>query len=213
MGKLIFIIFGFLVLILALGAVSFWQAPDLSNPESLQTIVPKLQEISALGNKAGEDQYQKFTSSDGKFKIEYPSGWLALKDENLLRAMVPQEWFEKYELKTLILAQNFNGGFAQMTVYKGIFDISIKEIFEKMTETNKANGWTIEVIKMEDGENEGLFEGKYKNQAGALLYSKEKILMAENEGYLISVFAPEKDWQASEEIIDKILNSAIIKGL
>lgn len=203
MKKLIFILLGFLVLISALGAASLWMAPDSSNIETL---------ISSTNKKpAGENQYQEFASSDAKFKIDFPSHWMAIKEEGLLQALAPQEWVEKYDLKVLFLAQNFQGGeFVQMVVYKGVFEIPIEEIFEEMKKTNENNGWTVEVLELEAYANEGIFEGKYKNRTGSFLHSKEKILIGRERGYLISLFALEKDWPGLRDTIDKILNSAKI---
>lgn len=207
MKKLIFILLGFLILILALGALAIWKAPDLSNPETMQTLLSKLQPAAENQNQ----QWQEFTNSDGQFKIEYPSYWLAIKDENLLQAMTPQEWTDKYGLRTLLSAQNFQGGkFSQLIVYGGVFEIPIEEIFKKMMETNQNNGWTVEVVELDAGENEGFFEGKYKNPAGAYMHSKEKILISGKDAYWIALFTLEKDWQELTSTIDKILNSATI---
>lgn len=199
------------MLILVLGVLAVWRMPDLSSLESLQTALPELQKISSLGNESVEEnQYQEFISPDGKFKIEYPSHWLVLKEENLLQALAPPEWAEKYDLKTLFSAQNFWGGkFAQLIIYKGTFEISIEEIFEKMKENNEKRGWAVEVLKSDIKESEGIFEIKSQSTTtNTTIRSKEKILAVEKEAYLISLIALEKDWPDLVKKVDFIINSA-----
>lgn len=208
MKKIIFILLGFLGLILMIGLIAIWLKPDLSNFGTLS----EFQKISSLKGEepTEENQYQKFISSDSKFEIQYPVQWPAIQDENLLQAMVPQDWADEYDLKTLFWAQNFREGFGQLIIYQGTFDIPIEEIFEKMKESNQNNGWTIEVVKLETDEKKGIFEGEYKNQSGASLHSKEKILLEGKEGYWVSLFALEKDWQQFSQEVDSIINSAKI---
>lgn len=209
MKKLFFTILGFSALILALGAVALWQMPKLSDLKPLQDILPK--EFPKMPSLTPKGESTEFISADGKFKADYPANWATVTEGELLEALVPAEWAEKYNLQAIFLAQNFWGGeFTQMVVYKGTFDIAIEEIFKKMQETNEANGWTVEVLESSAYANEGIFEGRYKNQAGTLSHSKEKILINGKEAYWVSFFALEKDWQGLEETIDKILKSATI---
>ena len=213
MRKIIFISLGFLFLILALAALTLWRMPNLSGIKSLQDILPKkfLETIPAMKEK--ETELRGFISPDKKFKIEYPANWLTVDREELLKTLSPEEWAEKYNLQTLLLAQNFLGGsFSQLLIYGGTFEIPVEEIFDEMRRYNEKQGWTVEVVKLEIKENEGIFEGKYKNSAGTPIHSKEKILIGNEDGYLISIFALENDWQKLEQGIDKILNSAIMIG-
>lgn len=212
MKKLIFIIFGSLALILAIGLIAIWQTLNLATSESLETIASKLQKISSPGNKSTEEnQYREFISPDGKFGIVYPSDWSAIENENLLQAMAPEELEEKHGLKTLFLAQNFQESkFGQLVVYRGIFEIPVEDIFEKIREINHNNGWIVETLDLKTSVNEGIFEGKYENMASVRLRSREKILLSGKEGYWIAFFALEKDWINLEADVDKIFNSVKI---
>ncbi|MBI2450328.1 MAG: DUF3805 domain-containing protein [Candidatus Nealsonbacteria bacterium] len=213
MKKIIFITLGFLILIIALGAAAIWLTPDLSNPETLENIALRLQKISSLGDgSTTTDQFKKFISPDADFEMEYPADWQTIDNENFLQAMVPQDWAEKYNLRALFLAQNFlQGKSNQLIVYAGIFKIPIKEIFEKMQETNRSNGWTVETLKLETNGSEGTFEGEYVNPAGAHLRSKEKILSRGEKTYWVAFFASEESWLEFINTVDKILKSATIE--
>ncbi|MBI2041410.1 MAG: hypothetical protein HYT20_00120 [Candidatus Nealsonbacteria bacterium] len=80
-----------------------------------------------------------------------------------------------------------------------------------MEEVNKNNGWTVEILESKIEINEGILDLKYKNPAGSFVLSKEKILLDGRDGYLISLFAPEKYWQGLAGDIDKIVNSVTVK--
>jgi len=43
-----------------------------------------------------------------------------------------------------------------------------------------------------------------------LFHSKEKVLIAEDEAYLITALVSETSWQETKDDIDKIINSATI---
>lgn len=202
-----------MIIILAVQALSAWRMSDLSNIESTKNIIPKLQNISLQNKGAGTgNQYQEFIDSEGKFQIEYPANWLGVNSAEILAALTPPEWAEKYDLKTLFLAQDFQGGkFAQLIIYNGTFNMPIEEIFNKKIEINEDQGWKIEIINSQTQEKEGIFETKYQRDTNTTLLIKEKILTSDNRSYLISITAMEKDWSSLEADIDKILDSAKIK--
>ena len=217
MKKIIYLILGFFVIILVMQAVSSWQLKkwqealprDISG-ELKSISSEQLQELYS----PSENNYQEFISPDGKLKIKYPTGWLALKDQRFLKETVLEEWERKYNLKCLFLAQGLKAEkFAQLIINEGNFDMQIEEIIKEMVETNRQEGWEMEVIESNITKKEGTFEAKYLMPSGYNIYSKEKILLGEKKegktkAYLIAFIVPEKDWEEFTEEADFIINSA-----
>lgn len=168
--------------------------------------LPQIQDITSQNQNEEPSSY-----SNGKLKIEYPSNWLGVNSAEILAGLTPPDWAEKYNLKVLLLAQNFQGGkFTQLIVYRGEFAMPIEEIFNKNKEGNEEQGWEIKVLESEIQENDAIFELEYKKEPGAALHAKEKILLNGNEAYLVSITAQENDWPETKETIDKIIDSAIM---
>lgn len=212
MKKIFFVFSASLMLILAILFWSAWQKSNFSNTESLKNIIQKLRNVSPQNNESAvESQYQEFTNSDGEFKIKYPADWSAINSPEILTALTPLEWAEKYDLRTLFLAQDFTeNSFIQLIVYEGNFDISAKEIIEEIKKNNQKQGWSVKIIESDVGETETTFEASYARQGSPNLYSKEKILVVGRQAYLISLIAPEEKWQDFAQEANLAINSAAI---
>ena len=216
--KIILIFFGIILLIGLLfnylGRKQLSKLGEVIPPEKLsqiQSISPE----EILKPEEGEREYKEFISPNGELKMKYPSDWIEIKDE-VLEKIIPKEYGKRYELKILFSAQKFKmgGEFAQIIVSRGNFEagISFDEILEEMKESNRQQGWNMEIIKLEIEVNIAIFEAKYQKLDRYDTYSKEKILLGEEkEGkrkvYLIAFVTFEKDWAGFEKEADEIIQS------
>lgn len=203
----LYIFFGFASLIVAIWLLSNWQGSNWQKNFIKTTGFQPPEEISYTPTQKGD---KEFVSPDGKLKLKYPADWLVFEGNEFLETTVPQDWKEKYDLKTLFLSQKFRAdGFAQIIVYQGSFDFPIEEIIEKMHATNREQGWRVEIIDSDIKEKTGVFETRSAVPQSYALYSKEKIIKeGENNAYLISFIALDKDWQKFAGEADAILESA-----
>jgi len=206
------LIFSAIIILAALLITYFWdQEKDKfrgitsDNFSQIKPILPE--EIFGDQN----DNYEEFISPDGKLKMKYPSDWLEINDEEMLEEVIAQEWADKYNLKTLFLAQKLKlGESSQIVVNEGDFDIGFEEIIEEMKKSNLAKGWNMEII--DSNAEEGIFEANYQKPDHYELHSREKVLFGEQkEGlmktYLVAVIVFDKDWEASKSIVEEIIGS------
>jgi hypothetical protein len=174
-----------------------WEPLDLESIENLPSILRK----DTPGNK-------EFVNFDRKLRLAYPSSYITVEDETILKALTHQEWVEKYNLQTLFSAQKFKEDeFSQIIIHKGTFGLSIEEIIEENRAIEESQGWSIEIIDIEIKENEGILKTKYTNSSTSFLYVKEKILQLGKETYLISIFYLPKDVSSLEQEINEIIDS------
>lgn len=154
-----------------------------------------------------EDDYKKFVSPDGKLKAAYPPNWLEITDEETLEQIFSEEWTDKYNLKTILLAQGIKEEkLAQLIISEGVFNIQFEEIIEEMKENNQEQGWNMEII--ESSLEEQIFEAEYQKENQIDLHSKEKILLGEQgKNYLAAFIVFSKDWEEFKQEAEKIINS------
>lgn len=203
MKKLLFILFGFFVLISAIWLLSSWQSGNWRE-NLLQNVSPKLKAVEPEES----NNYKEFTSPDGKFKMKYSDSWLTVENQGLFTAAAPKEWQEKYNLATIFLAQSFSTGkFAQLMVQKGVFDIPAEEIIEEMKKTNRKQELNMEIVKSNTKDDKAVFEARYLTANSPNLYSKEAILSVGEKTYLIAFIILEKDWPEFAQEADAILES------
>ena len=191
-----------------------WQSGNWEE-NLLQNVLPKLKSIEP-GESPGfsssiSSDYKEFTSPDGKLKIQYPSSWFDIENESLFAAATPKEWQEKYNLKTLFLAQYFKtDGFAQLMVQEGVFDIVPQEIIEEMKKMNRKQELNMEIVKSDIQDDKAVFEARYLTANSPNLYSKEEILLVGEKTYLIAFITLEKDWPEFSEETNLLLSSVQI---
>ncbi len=224
--KNIFIILGLLMFAAFLGMMANWHFQELiknlnrSSSELKEFTAPpferikeELKSISPLSSgDSSENNYQEFVSADKKLRMEYPANWIAMEEKP--QDLVPKDWQETYNLKTIFLAQHFGeNGLAQIIVYQGNFPCSIEEIIEKIRDANRQQGQEIEVVNSKIEEKEGTFEAIYIISEDYSLHSKEKILKESGENTYLVVFAAfDKNWGDFVEEADFVINSARILG-
>lgn len=194
-----------LVVILFLSGATYWNFKNWR--KSLKEVeMPKFEmpKFEPFPKKEGSKEW---VSPDGKLKITYPADWMEM-DIRVLENYIQRE----LEEKPLFLAQKFSiekAAFAFLTVNKLKFEENsgIEEVLEKMKEDVKKREGEIEVLKLETKDKEAIFEAKYKGKDGPTFQSKEKMII-EEEVYLISFFAFEKDFPKFQNEAVEIINSA-----
>src|SRR3989344_5251709 len=205
MKKSFYVPLGILLFSLLLGFINKW------NWQASQKPLPQNGLESINTEAANQNNYKEFVTADKNFRINHPAAWFRLEDENILAAFNSKEWGEKYDLKTIFVAQNLQQGrFAQIIVQEGVFDINIKEILQKMKDSNQKQQSEMEIIKSDIEGNKGVFEIRYLTPKAPALYSKEMILLGKEKTYLIAFIALENDWQEFSEEANFLLGSAQI---
>jgi len=190
------------------------QIQQLLQEKGLDSI-SDLSEIRSMDFEKKEQGYKEFVSLDGKLKLNYPSGWLEVKGDDLNEL---EKKAEAYDLKLLFLAQNLNlTEFGQIIVHEGYFDYQkeFEQIIETMKQVNQEQGWNMQIINMEVRDEEVVFEAEYQKTEHYSIYSKEKIILIETiEGKkkmgLMAFIVFKKDWSGFKEQADFIIDSIII---
>lgn len=199
-------------IIIGLVVITNWRFKNWQDGFSRESLL-KLPDLGGIDDLSSsqETTSQKFISKDGRLVIDYPADWAALEQQEIISAMAPEIWVEKYGLQTLLFALTTDGKSGQLIVYKGNFGgLTAKEIIGEIKQITEERGWKMDIVSSEIKENGAVFEAKYQTSDNFFFHSKEKILTNQNESYIISVIVPEQNWLGAKEDIDKILNSAII---
>jgi len=193
-----------IIVILFLSGATFWNfkswRKSLGQVELPKFEMPKMELFPEKGGS------KEWTSPDGKLKMKYPADWIEV-DIKMLENYVQRE----VEEKPLLVAQKFSiekSTLVFLTVNKLNFEESVEfeEILEKMKEDAKKREGKMEVLNSEIKDKEMVFEAKYTKKGGTVFLSREKILL-EKGGYLVSVFAFEKDWSEFKKEAEEIINS------
>ena len=108
-----------------------------------------------------------------------------------------------------MFALKTNDESALLVVYKGTFGLTAKEILEEMKKTAQNQGWKMNIVSSEVDEKKAVFEAEYETSGGLLFHSKEKIIIAGNKAYLITVLISKGSWINLTEEINSIINLAI----
>ena len=204
------IIFCLLLIILGLVAITNRRFRGLNEKLSSELLELNFDEIEEAYS-AKEAPLQRFSSQYGKLTIDYPLDWAAMEQQEIIGAMAPETWREKYGLRTLLFAMQINNGSSQLVAYKGNFGgLGVRGIIEEIKGASQNQGWKMNVVSSEVEEKKAVFEAKYETSDGLLFHSKEKILINGNEAYLITALSLEEDWQEARDNIDKIVDSAIV---
>ncbi len=216
MKNRILIILGLFLTVILLGFLTNWHFREMiknlkeSSSELKKISAPQIESeeklLKGLPFFSSENNYQEFTSSDQKLKIKYPASWLVGPRTEYLQELIPPDWKEAHDLKIIFSAQYLGvKGFAQIIVYQGKFNFSVQEIFEKMHQTNRQQGWQVEILDSQIEKDEGIFEAIYTSETNKF-HSREKILKTDKENtFIISFVAPEQYWQNFTQEVDLVL--------
>jgi len=195
------------VLIVGLGLITHWQF--LSFKKSLTEIGPpeiKIPEPKLELPSQESKEHKEFISPDGKLKLEYPDNWMEMGQGFLEK--FNQEAVQLNEAKILLFVFQFKLEKAALS-FLTVQELNLKkvdEIIEGMKKDTEEKGGEMEIVKIETENENAYFEAKYKRE-NSDSHSKERIIITGESSYLVSVFSPEKDWQATIDEADSILNS------
>lgn len=178
--------------------------------ESLSNVeMPKFEmpEFEIPSKKEGG--YKEWISPDGKLKIKYSTDWMEMKKE------IFEGFIQENKGKTLFFAQKFEmekAAQAFLTVRELILEKEreFEEIIEEMKKNVEEKEGKMEILNLDIEDKTAIFEAKYRGETGLPLHSKEKIILNEEKGYLISFSTFEKNWQDFKEEAEEIINSAIL---
>jgi len=202
----------FIIIIIAIFGLSFaiyWQFKSFQ--ESLTRVeLPefKVPEVSFELWPGEEEGYKEWISPDGKLKIKYPSYWIEMEEESLKSYLSPSEKGEvllfayRFQLKgftfttpSFLVVQNLN------------FEKNLEKVIEEMEKEAQEREGEMKIINLKIEENQAEFEAEYKSKIGEIFYSKEKLILVEENLYSISIFSAKKDWTRIEEEANEIFDS------
>jgi len=195
-------------IILLLSGATYWHFKNwrksLSEAEMPKFEMPKFE----IPSKKEED-YKEWISQDGKLKMKYPADWMEMKKE------IFEGFTQEDKGKTLFFAQKFElekAAQAFLTVQELNLEEEngIEEIIEEMKKNVEEKEGEMEILKLEIEDKTAVFEASYKGKTGFPLRSKEKIILNEKKGYLISFSTFEKNWPDLQKEAEEIINSAIL---
>jgi len=194
-----------ILIILFLSGATYWNfktwRKSLGKVELPKFEMPKME----LSPK--KEGYKEWISPDEKLKLKYPAEWMEM-DIRTLESYVQRE----IEEKPLFLAQKLvieksTIVFLTVNKLKPEAGSNAEEILEKMKEDAKKREGEMGISNFEIEDKIAIFEAKYKRKDGPVFHSKEKMIL-NNETYLISFFAFEKDWSVFEKEGEEIIDSA-----
>ncbi len=156
-----------------------------------------------------EGGYKEFVSPDGELKMKYPADWMEMKKEMF------EGFTQEGEGKTLFFAQKFE--FEKTAqAFLTVQELNLKEkkgaeeIIEEMKKDVEAKEGKMEILKLEIEDKTAVLEASYKGKTGFPLRSKEKIILNEKKGYLISFSTFEKNWPDLQKEAEEIINSTTL---
>lgn len=197
-----------LIIFLAIGGLAFLAYSQfkgfqetISGIELLEFKVP---EVSLeLPQEEGQGQ-KEFVTPDGELKLKYSANWLEMEKASLEKTMKSE--------KGEILLFAYKSSFKELALYFLVvqqlsLEAGPEAILEETKKDIESKGGEMEIINLKLEENEAEFEAKYQIENKGLFYAKEKIVLAGENYYLITVFSSEKDWPEISTEADTILNS------
>ena len=195
------------VMILGLTFAVYWHFKSFQ--QSLSEVnLPKFKmpEINSelWGQKEG---YKEWTSPDEKLKINYPGYWLEMEEESFKNYFLQST--EKAE--TLFFAYRFNlknlGALNFLVIQKLNLGKNLEKIIEQMEKDAEESGGEMKILDLNIGEGQAEFEAKHKSNTGNIFYSKEKLLLAEENVYLVGIYSQKNDWSKIKNEASEILGS------
>ncbi len=197
-----------LVIFLAIGGLTFLAYHQFAGFQKIISRVEmpkfKVPEVS-LETPSEKDQNQKeFITSGGELKLKYSAGWLEMEKSSLEKTMKSE--------KGEILLFAYKSSLKELALYFLVIQQLRLEggpevIIEEIKKDVESKGGEMEIVNSKLGENGAEFEAKYQIENKGLFYAKEKIVLAGENCYLITVFSSEKDWSKISSETDSILDS------
>lgn len=198
-----------IISILALSVITYQQFKgfrEISSEIDLPEF--KMPEFN-LSNLQENTENKEFISPDNKLRIEYPSSWLVLPKEGLEN--LNQE-IVKINSEILFFAQKFNlqdATFISLAIQKLHLEEGqdLETVIYQMEEDAKKEEKNGEILQSKINDKNAYLETRYKKEGEATFITKEKAILHENEVYIITFIAQEKNWSIFEEEVEEIFNS------
>ncbi len=201
--------------------------PDLDEFEMPGFEIPGMEQI--FPQRKGEQEFIKFISPDQRLTFKYPFAWMRLEEKILKygdEEMIPEG------VEILFFAQGMNiERMASISLFALKIDMGEKATFENVIEKIKKDAYEreieIEIIELKEIEPEKtqirergeaersvLDETKFhrlkirhKHKEELSYISRKKIILTENQAYLIALIVLEDHLPVFEREIEKILDS------
>ena len=212
MNKKIFI--GLILLAILLSFLSYRQIREfrgvLQQAPDLKLEIPPLEplEFPLVRNQEKE---KEFITPDGRLKIRYSGNWLE-GGEEILRAFGAQVGPKLAEAEIIFFAFqiDWKKPFPSYLILQKIGDKGVEEVIEAMKKDIIEREGEIEILSLKKENDRALIEARYKIKMGAtffLLRSKGKIILTEEQNYLLTVLSSEEKWPDIEPEAKRILES------
>lgn len=177
----------------------------------------KLEQFQGIFGEIIPDEitFKKFITPDKNIQIKYPDHWFKAEGEILKDLFpIPRHIKEKYDFTTLLVVKDIDiYGVLTLMINRLTADtpLGFDDVIRVIKDINTPQGVEINILSSEIKENKAIFEAIYKRD-NERLRSKEKILFLEQEQkvFLVTFLAPEKMWKDTQELRNKIINSAQI---
>ena len=199
------IAFIFLLSLAAFGQFRNFQK-SLSKIDLSKFEIPKFE----IALPSPEEETREFIDEHGELRFEYSTEWIEWNKtilETLNKEML------KEEAEILLYAQKTKlekSAFAFLVVQKLSFktDKNLEELIEKIEKESKEKGVETEIINLKIEDKEAIREIiVYQKESGLIFHSKEKIILNQNKGWIITVFTLQNNWAEFEKEFEKILQS------
>jgi hypothetical protein len=191
-----------IALIVFCGLMSYRQFEELGeSPKEIN--LPKLEkpEFNLESLLEEEKELKEFISPDGKLSLKYSANWVG--SDQILAKNIKQGVITVKEAELLFLASRFDFE-KQAGAFLAIEKTDAKKTLEEIIEEIKQEATFVD-SKKENGA--AVLEAKYKNEDAPEFYLKGRVILGENETYLITISTPERDWPIFKEEADQIFNS------
>ncbi len=191
-----------IALIVFCGLMSYGQFKKFGKSRG-EVNLPKLEkpEFNLESLLEEEKELKEFISPDGKLSLKYSANWVG--SDQILAKNIKQGVITVEEAELLFLASRFDFE-KQAGAFLAIEKIDAKKTLEEIIEEIKQEATFVD-SKKENGT--AVLEAKYKDEDAPEFYLKGKIILGENEIYLITVSTPEKDWPIFKEEAEKVFES------
>jgi len=176
--------------------------PSLSFENLLKTEAPQTSEDSLFPEKEGEKEW---LSPDGKLKLRYSQSWIEY--DKILLEELKQNATSSLESEILLYAiriKEEGKAFCFLTVEKINSKKNLEEIIGMLKKNSKEE---FEIVDSQNEENSANLEFNTRIEEKTDFHSKMKMFFTEDKTYLITVSAPENDFEKFAEE-SSILSSA-----
>lgn len=207
------------ITIFILGFISYWRMKDfekgLREVEIPNLEIPEIKFPFPLPQQNQESREKReFICPERRLKLYYSTAWTEKNEEflQILKQNMPKDGPEIlfFAQKTNFIPQTNEMSFSLLSVQKMKIQTGTtsEDIVEKIKKWAKETGIEeVEIVNLETKNEQTLFSAKYKKTNQPIMFSKTKIILLENNAYLISIITEERHWSDFEIEAKEILDS------